>query len=47
MGTVLERAVLQGVASLLVLVVFLPLALLLAGHLLYILAETIRELRKK
>ena len=47
MGTVLEHAVLQGVASLLILAVFLPLALLLAGHLLYILAETIRELRKK
>ena len=47
MGTVLERAVLHGAASLLVLVVFLPLAHLLAGHLLYILAETIRELRKK
>ena len=47
MGTVLERAVLHGVASFLVLVILLPLALLLAGHLLYILAETIRELRKK
>lgn len=47
MGTVLEHAVLQGIASLFVLVVFLPLALLLAGHLLYILAETIHELWKK
>jgi len=47
MGTVLEHAVLHGAAFLLILVVFLPLSLLLAGHLLYILAETIRELRKK
>lgn len=45
MGKIVELAIYQGISALILLFFIVPTAILFLAHLVYIIAETIRELR--
>lgn len=46
MGKLVELALLRGLSGILVLSVFIPVAIMFLGLLMYIVVEIVRELRK-
>ena len=47
MGAIVQNVLFHGIAAILLLVVFIPVAILFLGWLLYIAVESIRDLKKE